>query len=377
MSSRPIRARAVLLMLGCTGAGALATVVAVGAAPLGSPEPPIEARTVRRLLTDVTAARACERMKGVFSPLFGQGDEAQAEERVAGRLWIEQCTARPRDDDMAIELTGRAWRWVDRERERLGAQFEVADYVRFRTEIKLVLRPDLAYDREAQIASLYLVPTQPVEVGVEPIQPVQAEAEGGWGALLGAAGSVIGRGPDEQATGRFEKQARRTFRDELEHGYTLVVDACTGQTQPKIGRLAPGEKPWVPVQGREAPERWLTNQRVALHAGGLDVQGPWASGTSPIRARVHLREGGPITARLVCAREARALAEAFLADRELPDVQARADAHVAPGATQTLEATADCPLALVATVDDEATLPATFDALVTNGGEPLALAPCS
>jgi hypothetical protein len=300
-------------------------------------------RDVRMLLVDLAAENLCRHIAGEFVGLSGTGEErpSAAESKRdpsrarRGRLWVERCHAERKDGgELALELEGRGWRWVDRATEKLGARFSVSQYVRFDASVRARGTIDVSYARSKRIARLILSPTQPVRARVRPRGEVDARAEGVWAALLGGAASIAGSGPDEQASDKVASEGSRGLADRLASGYTVSFDLCTGQKYESIGALPEGELPHVPVAA--AGRVFEENERVELMPGGVDLSGPFEQKDLPIAFDLDVESGAGVVARAVCAPEASRVAEAFLEGREPPDVEALAGAVVSAGIRETL-----------------------------------------
>jgi hypothetical protein len=341
------------LTLACSG-----TSQGDAASASAPPAPPpvrtvAEDRDLRMLFVDLAAQRACEHVAGEFLGLSGTEQQSASSEQTKqdaaepkqGRLWIERCRAEREGDEVAFELSGRGWRWVDRESKRLGAKFKVSQYVRFDAEIQARGTVDLSYARSRKILTLMMSATEPVRAKLTPISQIDAEAKGGWAWLLGAASSTIGKSPDRQAAKKFGSQGSQRMAERMTQGYTVAIDLCSGQKYETLGRLAEGE---LPAAALQSPGRvWKENERIELMQGGVDLSGPYKHDDLPITFELEVEEGDPVVSEVVCTTEAQRIANAFLAGKRVPEVESLASELIVPGNRKQLRVeAASCDVVL-------------------------------
>lgn len=343
MTVQRSRARALVatpfaLAMACGGASSGSEPEAPATAQ-PAPEPKrtaAENRDLRRMLVDLAAGSACQRLAGELVGLSASAKKKDGEGSgpTTGRLWVERCSAeRVQDDRVRLELEGSGWRWIDREDETLGARFGVSQYVRFDTKLQATVTVDVAYARSKHRLTLMVTPTEPIRAQIVPTSGVDANAKGPWAALLGAAATVIGQSPDEKAAETLAEKGSRKIAQKLARGYTVAIDLCSGQQYTTSGELPAGELPQPPIPPRG--RRWKDNERVELMPGGIDLSGPYSREDMPLGFEIEAEEDG-VVARVICATEAREVARAFSKGQEIPEVDALTGDVVQPGAPETL-----------------------------------------
>lgn len=296
-----------------------AWLVACGDAPPGpvalAPAPERTAAqdaAMRGLLVDLARHRACELLRDRFVPL--PEDRPGASRRVVeGRLWVDRCEVRREEDRLALELSGRGWQWVERSAPGpLGSSFTVRGTVRLEVSLALESALDVRYDEATRRALVALTPTSAPTATVRPIGTIPVAPDGGWSSIIGGLGGLFGVSPAEQARPLLEEEAARIVRQQLAQGATLSLDLCTGQPDVVLGPVADAgaiEPPPFPSDGA----RWLDNQRVRLHEGGLELSGPWDPADGDGAFDLEVEAGGPVEAYVLCRADAALLASSYLA----------------------------------------------------------------
>lgn len=332
----------------CGGDQGTSVAVTVVPGPIDLPaRTAAESEDVRDLVTDLVAGRICDEIRGTFHALHGSARRSAADrEPIAGRLWLEDCQVRRHPDAIGLRIHARGWRWIDREIEQLGARFAIDQYVRFAAELGGSLTADLAYDRDQHRIYLWLTPSEPLRVAVEPIGEIEVRRPEAWSAVLGWAAEVFpGASLEARAREQLSRQSSRRIASRLAGGYTLIVDLCTGARHLGLGAVEEGQ---VPEElAREREHAWLQDLRVRLHPGGIDVAGPFPAGARSLRAEIEVRGGPGVHAEVLCRSEAEKVVDAFVSGAPLPEVRPRARARARAGAPATLRATADCDLAII------------------------------
>lgn len=327
----------------------------VEAEPAPPPIPTVgEDDDIQDMLVAIAGHKACDRIAGDFTGLSASGSKRLR----TGRFWIERCEEKREGDGVKLAIGGRGWRWIDKQSEKLGATFEVSQYVPMKVDVTMVASVDRAYAKQNHILHLWLSPTDRVSAKVTPLGKVDANAQGPWGTILGAAATVVGKDPDDKAAKKVQKKGSRKFSSKLSDGYSVALDLCTGQRYKDVGRFAEGKLPErpFPADGRV----WIENERVRVYPGGLDISGPFKT-KKKLMAAVELQEGKSLDARLVCDSDAAKLAEAFIEGKKLPKVDALAKEHVVNGTAKTLEASTEkCSVMLVTTLGAAAKEPVTY-----------------
>lgn len=303
--------------------------------PVAPGPPPPEPRRVaaegedlRIMLAEIASVRACDRLEGSFR---GLRTGAAADAPVTGILWVEGCEVTADGTDVAMMLTGRGWRWVERTSEKAGAEFAVAEYVRFAVDVEVRGTLDVAYAPASHIATLWFTPSGTPDVQFRPIGDVTVAEIGAWSEIVGAAADVFGASPAARAEEQVEQQGEQGFEERFAEGLAATVDLCTGAVEVGFGHpeqgqmLTPSIPPDAPTPARVRP-------------GGVLLDGPHPAGST-----VHVT--GDVRARLLCHDTAAKLAAGFAEDGTIPDVRALVTQEVRGEATLHAEE-ASCPVVL-------------------------------
>jgi hypothetical protein len=92
---------------------------------------------------------------------------------------------------------------------------------------------------------------------------------------------------------------------------------------------------------------WRENERVELMQDGVDLSGPYEHDDLPATFELDVADGGPVIARVVCATEARRVANAFIDGKRIPEVEALASELVVPSSPKKLRVeSASCDVVL-------------------------------
>jgi len=332
----------------------------------------VENNEIRFMLRDLAVQNACGHELGRFRGLGGDGEEVHE-----GRTFVEDCKTESRGDDEFVLRTGaRAWRWVGNKSKKLGATFKVSEYAMMKVELEVQGSVEIAYSRDSHVVNLWLVPSRPPKAHVKPLREIDAEPEGAWSELLGAFSAAVGQGPDKQATRKIGSVGSQQFQKRMSMGYSIAVNLCTGQLHEKEGELPEGKAPEVPMPS--GGRIWLKNERVRLHAGGIDLSGPFKPTHEKVEAQVKVEKGGPLRARLICKEDAKRIAIAFTEGKKLPKVQLLANELVPAEGSKTLKTNSGgCEPVLYTAPAPKAELPITFaDLAYEPGDQEEPLVPC-
>jgi hypothetical protein len=279
---------------------------------------PRQLREVRRLAIDIAAQRACDSLAGRMMTIGG-GEEGAPHE---GRIWLRECRARARGDRLDLSFDAVVWAYADERTQTAGATFEVRQYVFLSASTTLRTVPEIDYDRRGHYAYLWLRPTEEPSVETRSIGPVDADPEGVWSHILGGFARIIGQRPDDQARQQVDEEGDRRLEEQVDRGFTIYTDLCTGEAGMEMGRLR--EPPFPrPRRGEAGPPT-----PVVVRPGGLDVHGPIADGREEMIVRMETTRGGPARARLLCKESAERLMEAFTSGEPMPEVEAIDDERV-------------------------------------------------
>lgn len=281
---------------------------------------------LRALMVDVAEDQACSRLGQRIIALTSTGTSADdTRNPVTGSLWIRQCSSEQIEGDkLEINLAGKGWRWLARTRETFGAQFEIDEYFRFEAEISMTGTFDAAYDMKQNILTLWFVPTQPVEVDFIVQNSIGVKEETIWGDIVGTVGSLFGQAPGERAQQAISERGARRIRSKLDHGFTVILDLCTGNQFTRFGTFPAGK---VPGTDREYDDvKMLSRRRAYLRKGGLVVAGPYTA--KGLTAYYDILEGPGAHLSVVCMEDAEKIMDAFISNKPIPDVSVLAEKSI-------------------------------------------------
>lgn len=364
-------------MLGCGGTKDASNEAKVPVA-VAPDRTAVEDKGVRQLLRDVAVQHLCDStigtLIGLHRPDASTGPE-RGSEPVIGRQWVEHCDAVKKDDDIEVHLHGRGWSWVANTSEKLGAKFEIAQYIPFEADIKFQAMVDMSYMPEKHVLSFWLTPDQPVKGNIVPTREPDVVRKGAWAQILGGVSAIAGSPPNKQAAKKVKVQGSEQTRRGLRLGFTVTVDLCSGQRDIVDTALYAGILPTRPP-GPPAT-LWKTNERVRLMPGGLDAAGTFDMKGEPLAASITVDAGAGVRASLVCSEDANRVITAFLGGQPAPAVSTLADAVVDLAAPQTLKAEPSCKTLLIVRPVEGAKTPVEYHyAVFEPDRDPKAIVPC-
>jgi hypothetical protein len=225
---------------------------------------------MRRLLLDSATSQACAKTQHKFIGLPSREDAtmtgAQAGmARIAGRWFVQECSAQSDGENITLNLDGPGWMWVHQNEKGFG----VHQYVYFRARAAITGALDVVYEESARVASVWITPTSVPNVAFSPLSHVAARAQNPLTRILGGiAPSYV----DSRTQARAEEVGTQSFYNALVRGTTITFNTASGQMDLLLGQLARGVVPQRPFPS----QKWLANERQELHAGGLQIAGPYA-----------------------------------------------------------------------------------------------------
>lgn len=290
-------------------------------------------RDLRQLAVDIARAQACERVEGRFLPLpADSSEESTAPPVIEGRLRPSECRAELVNDDLAITLEGRGFRWTERSSPGpLGSSFTVRGTLRFEAMMRASLAVDLRYDRSTHRAVALVTPIRPPSVSLTPLGEIPVVPDGGWSSIVGGVGGWFGEPLQERARPMVEREGAALVRRQLNEGATLGVDLCSGQLGVEPGQRGDGSHPPPPPFDDEH-RRWFENLRVRVGPEGLDVSGPWpVNDAHPLVVDIEVSEGPGVQVCAVCEANGVGLVESYLAGTDLPALRTITAREALPG----------------------------------------------
>lgn len=331
---------------------------------------------LRAVMIDLAGYQGCERIKGRYRPLSSGGSPSENKEKAdTGIIRIDTCNAREIGrNHLRIDISGIGWQWISRKREQLGAKLTVDDNAKFSFRISMVGTFDLDYDQEEHILTLWFVPTQPVDVDLQVKGNVNVDTESLWSSIVGIAGSLAGKSPEQSAQKAIRKQGNRLFQSKLSRGMTLIIDLCTGQRDFKLGTFPQGQLPESATPGTS----YLVNSRGILHTGSMLAAGPFDA-DKPLNVRFDSVEGG-LRASLVCEGDAERITRAYVNNTPLPKIKPLDEKIIRPGRPGTMKIVSDpgCRAVLIMRPLSDQADPVTFNyEAYHEGAKAKALVDCS
>jgi hypothetical protein len=292
----------VILSLGI----ALTCCAGGGHEPRALPPPPtltaVQDPAMRRFLLDAATSQACPKTLRKFIALPSKADEAMMGgpdagiARVAGRWFIQECTQEPSDGQtLSLTIGGTGWIWVDQS-EGDYAKFGVRQYVYFSARASIRWRLDVAYDTNALVASVWMTPTVSPSVNFWALGAVNAHPES---FLARLATRFAPRAVGAEAVKKAEAKGKLQFEAALTSGATITYKTSDGQQDLMLGLHAQGVVPRRPLN----LAKWLANERQELHAGGLQIAGPYAY-SQTAQLAVSVDEGSDFQYGTACATDA-------------------------------------------------------------------------
>jgi len=348
-----------LLLLGGCGEGQR-TQNTSGAVSQGKPSDRFQFSTsgteadAHKLLVDLAASRGCEYVRDRVMFLSPGGAESDGESGlVSGVLWIRTCEITQVDPThVEATLTGIGWRWVDRETDTAGATFELDQNVRFDMALSTTGSFDMAYDPEGHILTLGFAPTQPVEVRFTIRSELDVDAAGLWSSIVGTAADLTGQSPRQRAKEKVRTKGVQAVRSKLSQGFTVIWDLCSGRRNMKFGTKRAQTRPQTP-----APSD-AVNTRVTLHRNSMIMAGPFKEGARP--AQFDAVEGGGFEAFWVCQDQAQQIAEQYVAQGQVGDIEPLGYRVIQQPETFAPPTGSDCPLVLITRPLAGATTPVSY-----------------
>lgn len=290
-------------------------------------------------LTQLAGMYACDRMRGKFRTIKSEGRDKR--ESASGTLWIRECSASSEGDRLSLSLGGQGWRWIYRQKERVGAEFEVSQYGTFKVDVAVTGNMDAHYDPQAQQVSVWFRPVSEPEVSFTPLGQVDVETEGFWSSVVGGMASLVMQSPESQAYQQFQSMGRKRFGERFSQGYTAQLDFCTGRLRTGFGLDGKNQS-----QGQDPGGTVSSATEAFMHPDGLIIDGPFD--IDPNKFQVTVQTDRPVQAQLVCAQQAEKLAEAFLEKQRFPEISTLTGTRVEKEESLHVEEQiVHCPVALV------------------------------
>jgi hypothetical protein len=299
---------------------------------------------LRVMLSELASSKACGLIRGMFSGLHAH----ERPDVVTGVLWIRECEISNAGLHVTFHIVANGWLWVDEAKNQAGATFVVRQYVRFAIDTTIRGALDIAYDRNAHVASVWFTPDRSPEVKFTTVGDVGVDSQGMWSSFVGALGTVFTTSPGDAAAGQATSQGTTRLAAKLSNGLTVTLNLCSGLLRVQLGRTPKGQMAAADVgETRRVP--------VELQPGGMVVIGPQHAHdgmtlqAEAVKGGVHLS--------VICAKHAATVANEFMAGHVASNVPVLASVDVRTKSRLRLKPTV-CPVVVVASPLDNA--PARF-----------------
>lgn len=288
---------------------------------------------LRVMLSELASTQACARIRGGYQGLRA----ADHPEVVTGVLWIRQCEISNIGPRVTFQLAGSGWSWVDETKSSGGGTFVVRQYVRFQIAATIRGELDIAYDRDAHVATLWFTPEKTPHVEFKTSGDIHVDNQGVWSSIVGALATAFATSPEDVALGQATSQGRRDLSAQLANGMAVTINLCTGLSRVHMGRPAKGE-----MGAANVGETFRVP--VELQPDGLMLIGPQAAAHGmSLRATA---SQGAAKLSLVCAKDAATVASAYLMGSRDVDVPVLASVDVRTTAQLKIAPTS-CPVVVM------------------------------
>jgi hypothetical protein len=299
----------------------LVLAVAAGATTTELPPPAPEPES-QRLLVELAANKACERLRGQLRAV------SAADRPVAtGTVWIRDCHATVADQRVTFAISGGGWRWFEPPAD--GPVAAPPSDWRFDLNVVATGRLAVAYEPGTRTASVTFTPDHNTSMEVTPAA-FEARNAGRTDPAASVHDAVAGALSIAIAAPDDAPQLAEPGTDALVDGLVARFPLCLGVEMFRLG------------SGAALVEADAKPTAVELHPRGLAVFGPQPPGAQT----VIVRDDGRVHAALVCARDAERAAQAYLDGRPPPTLRELASADVS-GAVRLHVERPGCTLALV------------------------------
>lgn len=259
-------------------------------------------QSLRVMLAEIAAARACEMMRGQLRPMR----DGKRPDVVTGTLWVRGCKITQRGTDVTFRLSGNGWQWAAEQTKKAGGTFALHQYVKFGVDVTIPGKLDVAYDTDTHVLALLYTPTAEPEVTFTPVGDIEIDEKGTWSNILGGVSTVFGSPPEEEGAAQARTKGAEQFTEAFAKGLALTIDLCTGLTRFGLGRPAAG-KMQTPDPGESRAVK------LEIQPGGTLLLGTYIADKG-MTANVRVHEGAARVS-LVCASAAEMIAEAYLDGR--------------------------------------------------------------
>lgn len=266
---------------------------------------------------DVAGKKICDRLQNRFRGL--QSKKENGEKAYSGTLWIHSCEVVYDDsqqDVMTLSLGINGWRWLDREKDVLGANYSTDEFARFEVDVDLTGEVITQYEPQSKRLALWFRPTKSPKVDFKASGDVDIDKESMWGSALAGAATLIGQSPDTIADEKLASKGEQRFTDKIAEGFSAAIDFCSGKVVSELGQ--PDEKTLL---GKLDDEQSSGFKNVDLAPSTFLLFGPYGEQSPALNLVLRQDKSDNFQSKLVCVDDAIKLAKAYMAGNDrTPDV---------------------------------------------------------
>lgn len=325
-------------------------------------------------LADIAGSKICSRLENRFRGL--QSENSQGEKVYSGTLWIHSCKVNYDEDNqdiMTLNLGVKGWRWLDREKEKLGADFNVSEFARFQVDVGLTGRVKYHYDPTSKNFALWFKPVKEPAVNFDASGDVDVDKEGMWGTVLAGAASMVGQSPDSMADEKLVETGAKRFSDKMENGFSAAIDFCSGYVVSKLGQIDQASL-FSQLDKKQNAEY----NQVDLVPSSFLLFGPYGEQSTLLDLRLKVNNNADFNNKLICMEDALNLAQAYMQgnDRtpEVPGIKLVKDNDEGDVSLKNSDQT--CPVVAMFSTDKSVKKKASFEFKVRDFSDPKPLMKC-
>ncbi|QPG05014.1 hypothetical protein IT774_12785 [Salinimonas marina] len=348
---------------------------AIAGLSLFSVTSPAQESNLPAALVDVAGARICDRLENRFRGLQRQND--QGEQVYSGTLWIHSCSVSHDDDDqdkMTLELGVKGWRWLERDKEKLGADFNVSEFARFQVEVGLTGQVKSYYDPAAKNFAFWFKPVEEPKVMFDASGDVDVDKEGLWGTVLAGAATMVGESPDTLADEKLVAKGAQKFSQKMADGFSAAIDFCSGRVVSELGQVEQAR-----LFSRLKQPQKAKYKKVDLAPSSFLLFGPYGQQSEHLDLSLQVDNPADFQNKLMCMEDAVTLANAYMKgnDRtpDVPGIKLVKDDNTEEVSLRNSDQT--CPVVAMFSTDKSVKKRASFAFKVRDHSEPKPLMKCN
>ena len=266
---------------------------------------------------DVAGKKICDRLQHRFRGL--QNKKENGKEAYIGTLWIHSCDVaydESQQNTMTLSLGINGWRWLDREKDVLGADYSTDEFARFEVDVDLTGEVITQYEPQSKRLALWFRPFNSPEVDFKASGDVDIDKESMWGSALAGAATLVGQSPDTIADEKLAQKGEQRFMDKIAEGFSAAIDLCSGEVVSELGQ--PDQKKLL---GKLDTKQTSDFKNVDLAPSTFLLFGPYGEQSPALNLVLRQDKSDNFQSKLLCVDDAVKLAKAYMAGSDrTPDV---------------------------------------------------------